>query len=246
MPNYQNKPTPLWLAIIFALIGLTMAGFGAKMAVDTRQFLAVASRTTGEVVDVEESQSDDSTTYHPVVEYSRPDGQMKRFRSSTGSNPPSHSIGDQVTVLYDVVSDREDIDAFSDLWLGPIILGGMGLLFALVGLALLPRALRESRYRRWLRANGRRLTTIVAGVEPIGSAPADMTGRWRRLKQYQRGWRLVTAWTDETGAKRTFASPPLQFDPTPKVQIGATPVEVIVDPGNFGQYEMNLKTLKLR
>ena len=51
------------------------------------------------------------------------------FRSGNGSNPPLYEVGEKVPVLY--LPGRPGaavIDTFIELWLGPVIYTGLGLL----------------------------------------------------------------------------------------------------------------------
>jgi hypothetical protein len=74
--------------------------------VTTRQFLAVAVAADGVVVDLSQSVDEDGSTYFPVVRFVAPDGQVVRFESGIGSNPPDYRVGDPVRVLYDPSNPR--------------------------------------------------------------------------------------------------------------------------------------------
>lgn len=123
------------LLLLFAG-GLIWGGLylGQKMRVLENQGL----RAPGEVVRLEESRSSDSTSYHPVVEFTDSTGNARSFRDSMGSNPPSYHRGEAVTVLYLAGAPEESatIDRGLWNWLVPFLLGGFGalLLFASFGL----------------------------------------------------------------------------------------------------------------
>jgi len=74
---------------------------------------------------------------HPVVEFTSADGVRRKFRDSTGSNPPAYDEGEQVEVLYRADSPEDArINGFASLWLLPLIFGGIGLVTAGIGTAV--------------------------------------------------------------------------------------------------------------
>ncbi|MDT0453748.1 DUF3592 domain-containing protein [Streptomyces hesseae] len=80
----------------------------------------------------------------PVVEFTPSGGTPRRFRDSSGSDPSSYEVGEQVEVLYRADSPGDArINGFLSLWLGPVIVGGIGLLFTGAGtvMALVSRRL---------------------------------------------------------------------------------------------------------
>ncbi|HWE25667.1 MAG TPA: DUF3592 domain-containing protein, partial [Myxococcales bacterium] len=85
---------------ILLVAGVGLLVLGAYLHRSTEAFLAKALPAEGRVVDLAASDSSDSTTYAPVVEFEVND-RTYRFRDSVGSNPPSYRRGDEVKVLYD-------------------------------------------------------------------------------------------------------------------------------------------------
>lgn len=122
---------------LFLVVGLILAGVSVS-------FLTDAERARGTVVTLEwrndhsgvsrKKRVNDEPAAYPVVEFTSADGTPRRFRDSTGSNPPSYEVGERVEVLYRADSpDDARINGFSSLWLLPLIFGGIGLLFAGIG-----------------------------------------------------------------------------------------------------------------
>jgi hypothetical protein len=107
----------------------------------TRVFLAKAKETTGEVVALKEvppTDTGESPTYRPVVLFQVGPRPPIRFESIAHSNPSQYKIGDSVPVLYDPESPYDArIRSFTSLWLLPLILGGLGLIFTAIGAGLL-------------------------------------------------------------------------------------------------------------
>ncbi|MEN9206915.1 MAG: DUF3592 domain-containing protein [Gloeomargarita sp. GMQP_bins_120] len=143
--------------LVFCLIGLAMLGFAGWDAHRTWQFVQVAAKTTGEVVDLERQRLADedyddhyayrryrysgrighrrSVSYYPVVVYTLPDGRRLEVVARTGSTPPRYRIGQRVEVLYDPQNpSRARINDFFELWLLPLFFGGFGLFFTIGGL----------------------------------------------------------------------------------------------------------------
>jgi hypothetical protein len=114
------------------LIVAVIFGLSVRSIVTTRQFLAVAVAADGVVVDLSESVDEDGSTYFPVVRFVAPDGQVVRFKSGIGSNPPDYRVGDPVRVLYDPSNPRTArLDTWGNRWGGALagmIVGGVLLL----------------------------------------------------------------------------------------------------------------------
>lgn len=80
----------------------------------------------------------DAKTYRPVVTYVLPSGQRVKFKSLVHSNPPAYEVGEKVVVLYETTRPHEArIRSFDSLWLLAVILGGLGMVFSVVGAGLL-------------------------------------------------------------------------------------------------------------
>lgn len=110
--------------------------FGQKM-IDLTEH---GARAPGRVVSMESSRnSDGDTMYYPVVEFTDGKGRSTRFRDSFGSSHPSSRVGDDVKVLYlpDMPEPSAVIDRGWMNWLLPGGLGGVGVLFLLMGFSML-------------------------------------------------------------------------------------------------------------
>lgn len=98
-------------------------------------------RMSEEVVALEKvppTETGELPTYRPVVSFRVGTAQTIRFQSIAHSNPPEYELGDSVRVLYDPGCPSEArIRSFTSLWLLPIVLGGLGLIFTVLGVVLL-------------------------------------------------------------------------------------------------------------
>ncbi|MEU8355425.1 DUF3592 domain-containing protein [Nonomuraea sp. NPDC048882] len=141
---------------LFALIGLVLLCVTIALAASTASFLASAQRTDGTVVELTARTSTTrdsdgrhrrSTTWHPTVTFTAA-GRQYSFESSTGSNPPAYAEGEAVPVAYDPADPRDArISSFWSAFLGPLITGGLGVVFTPLGLLLFVRGRRIARQR---------------------------------------------------------------------------------------------------
>jgi hypothetical protein len=218
-----------FVGVIFGLLGIGMLVGGIFWGLRTREFIARAERADGRVIEmVAKRDSDGDRTYSPTVQFMAKDGTQTTFTSSVSSNPPSHREGDAVKVLYDPANPRDaKIESFTELWFGPLLLGGvMGVIFTLVGVGVSIGGFREIARKRRLRAEGLRIMAQVQGIE--GAA----------------GFYVIVAGAkDQRGVDRIFRSAAMRRDPGPKM-LGRSSIEVIVDPNDYGTYDIDLAFLK--
>ncbi len=126
------------ISIIFAVVGLAILAGAYALFSNTQDFLDSAVTTNGIVVDLLRSDSSDSIVYHPAVEFSTQDGTIIEFTSSAGTNPPSYSRGEIVTVLYqESFPERAKIKGFFTLWGAESIVGTIGGGFLLISITIM-------------------------------------------------------------------------------------------------------------
>lgn len=215
-----------FLTYLFSAVGGAFL-FGAFLWYQsTVTFLDEALEVPGVVSDLVYSRSGDSNSYYPVVRFEDSLGRMVEFRSSSGSNPPSYDRGDEVSVFYRPEEpENARIDGLFSLWGGALVLGILGVAFAMVGILmmLVPR-IRKARGAR-LRKTGHLVTASLQTVELNTSLVVNG----------QCPFRIVTQWQDPATAKlHVFRSENLWFDPTdylPGESIG-----VYISPGNPQRY----------
>lgn len=123
---------------IFLIVGVgLLLGFFFAFS-RTRRFLASAQEARAEVIGVKESiGSSRDRVYYPVLRYRTQQGATKEVVSSVGSNPPRHKEGDSVVILYDPAQPGDvRIHSFFNVWVGPLVLGALGVILTLVGAGL--------------------------------------------------------------------------------------------------------------
>jgi Protein of unknown function (DUF3592) len=134
-------------AAILLLIGLGfLAGSGLFLALNLNYFL-YGQRTEGVVVRLATKGSRRGAAYAPVVAYTV-NGEQYRMEGSIASGVPSYQSGDRVAVLY-LPDDPEEatIADFTQLYLFPSILGGLGLVVVAGGFGLGAYTVRKAGWR---------------------------------------------------------------------------------------------------
>ncbi len=98
------------------------------------RFLQIAQAAPGTVTALEWSDDTDTSGARPVVNYEIR-GEPYQITGTTWSNPPTYALGEQVQVLYSPDQPRAaQIYSWFDFWFTPMLLGGVGLVFELVGI----------------------------------------------------------------------------------------------------------------
>jgi len=149
MAKTGRPSVPSWLFTgIFLLIGIGLLGGSAYSVVSTLDFLGNAVSAHGVVVDLEGrwDSDDGGYTYYPRVRFATEGNRSYEFTGNVGSNPASFDVGEEVRVLFDPVRpELARIDSFMQLWFTPLLLAGMGAVFATIGLWATLAAVRASR-----------------------------------------------------------------------------------------------------
>jgi hypothetical protein len=135
------------IADIFLGIGLLTLTIGVFFGLHTRRLLKQGVRAPGVVVEnvVEERADYDrddhshtiSRTYRPKVRFRSQNGEEVVFVSHAGFGQAAYRQGEAVEVLYDPADPHSaEINGFWSLWLGPTLIGLIGLVPLLVGVGI--------------------------------------------------------------------------------------------------------------
>lgn len=218
---------------IFTLVGLGLLLIGGYLALRTQEFLGRAVSAQGTVVELVRSRSSDSTTYRPVVQFTTVDGRPVEMVSSVGSNPPGYSVGETVEVRYDPAHPEDaKLTGFFSLWFLPLLLMGLGTVFASIGLAFSLSAKVRARRAAQLRQEGTPIQTTFQSVERNTSLRVN--GR--------HPFRIVSQWRNPgTGEIHVFESENLWFDPSEYVT--GRHVTVYIERDNPRRYWVDLSFL---
>jgi hypothetical protein len=225
----------LWIVgSVFLVVGLGMLYGGFSFWRSNAAFAAHASSADGTVTDLAYSSSSKGKgTYRPVVEFTAPNGSKVHITGSGGSNPPAYARGDKVRVLFDPANpEQAKIDSFMEQSFGPLILGGMGAIFGLVGGGMVGFMVRRRKVRAWLAQNGMKVRAKFEGVEYDTSLKVNGRHPWRLTCQWQH---------PSTQNVYLFRSDPVWFDPTSFVN--REELDVLVNADNPKQYEVDISFL---
>lgn len=131
----MNWRSPSIIFTIFSIIGGLLLAGALYSWYDTKSFNATATKTTGTVIEMvpHSGSSGSHDTYAPVIRYVDASGTMHEYRSSTASYPPAYAVGDVTDLYYDPQHpDHAKVSGWME-YFGVTILGGIGLVFSLIG-----------------------------------------------------------------------------------------------------------------
>ncbi|WP_018915928.1 DUF3592 domain-containing protein [Vreelandella zhanjiangensis] len=219
-----------YLTLIVGL-GLLIAAFYLYQS--SSSFLDGAVTTEGTVIELVRSRSEDSITYRPVVQFTSQNNSTIEFLSTTGSNPPSYSPGQRVEVMYDPSNPVDaKLKSFFSLWGAPLIVGGLGALFFLTGIAGFFVPGLHTRSYKALKDNGLRIDTQYQGVER--NSVLSVNGK----HPYQ----VITQWLNpSTMQVHVFKSQNIWFDPSP--YINTDTIAVFIEQNDPQKYHMDIEFL---
>jgi hypothetical protein len=124
------------LPVVFSLLGLSMLSVAGWTGYRSWAYRQSAQSAQGTVIALDWSGDSESSGARPVVRY-EVRGEPYEITGSVSSSPPAHAIGDPVRVLYPPgQASAARLDEWFDFWFLPVFLGGMGLVFGLVGVGV--------------------------------------------------------------------------------------------------------------
>ncbi|MBN2087088.1 DUF3592 domain-containing protein [Candidatus Peregrinibacteria bacterium] len=211
---------------IFIIVGLSLLTGAYYTYKNTNDFIGKSISANGEVLDMEIGD-----TYRPIVQFTTQDGKAITFTGSVGSNPPQYNIGENVEVLYIAENPQEaKIKSIIQLWLLPLILGGMGIVFAGVGFGIVFFRNRRKKTIELLKTSGRNIQTDFVNVEMNKYIAINNRHPYNIITQY-----------NENGTVYAFKSDNIWFDPTG--YITQNKITVMVAPNNMKKYYMDISFL---
>lgn len=217
----------------FVTIGLIFIALALYLYQDKQVFLKKAEITQGIVIQLLSSRSENSITYHPVIVFVTKTGNKISFASSVSSNPPSYNEGESVEVIYDSDNpNKAEINSFTSLYLGIIILGSLGTIFFLGGFMIILFGYLKQKKSQHLLHNGKRISTKFENIQlNYGFA---VNGR--------NPFQIHSRWLDPSSNELyIFKSDNIWFDPTDFVK--TEEIIVMIDSNNPKNYFMNVSFL---
>jgi hypothetical protein len=133
--------------IFLNLVWIILIGIAIYTGRNSWELKEQGRSAQGTVVSMREVDATDNSgvTYAPVISYNV-DGRSYTYESSNSSDPPAFEVGEKVAILYRPnAPDDVKIDAWSDLWMLPVMLGAGGLVVAIVSLVMMVSSIRQRR-----------------------------------------------------------------------------------------------------
>jgi hypothetical protein len=135
-PRTSRKGRVLgWVSVTWGILFMLL---GAGLSLSSFSYSFGGLATQGMVVKLTEDPMahGNQRSWYPLVEY-QVDGRAYTYKG-VGSNPPRYTVGQKVPILYKPGRhDAARINSFFDLWLIPLVFGGSGSVFAVMGAQVL-------------------------------------------------------------------------------------------------------------
>lgn len=127
----------IFIGLLFSLIGFGVLGSSISAVFKVRRRLAVSVKAMGNVFGFGKIMGRNGYLYCPQVEFQISNGQIFKFQSEIGTQPPAYQIGQPVQIVYQRTNPHiAEIDSATALWLAPGCLSLMGLMFLFIGFVL--------------------------------------------------------------------------------------------------------------
>lgn len=129
----------LIIGVVFGFVGSILFIIGVFIFIRTRAFISRSQEVKGSVIKMLTSHgSEGGTVYAPVFRFTTIQGQSMEVAETVYSSPPGYTVGEVVDILYDP-QDPSNARAkkWGSLYFLPLLLGGLGGIFACVGGILL-------------------------------------------------------------------------------------------------------------
>ena len=133
----RRRRTPLLAGIVFVGAGAVLAAVCVLFVVLDNDFRGKAVPADGQVIAVTSKYNRKNHTYAPVVRFSTSDGRTFEFTNKVyRSDKPT--VGTKIAVLYDPADPTDArVDDMAGRLVGPVITGGLGTVFLLLGTVVL-------------------------------------------------------------------------------------------------------------
>lgn len=214
-------------------LGLALLGFAAILSYEAVRGLHAAYelwtaglRTEATVAMILTDPG--ANTYRPVVAFRDRTGERREAVLVPESNPPRHTVGQKVPVIYPEGRPEGARQATArDIWMTPALLGATFLAFLAAGAGLLVGGAIARRRMDWLQANGIPVRARVTAIDGSAAGP----------------WRIRAEWNDpSSGRVHVFRSQRFYANPASRIEPGEG-ITVVVSPRDRSRYWMDTTTI---
>ncbi len=180
-----------------------------------------------------QSNDDSSDTFSPIVRFKNKYGLEIEFKSSSSSSPASFDIGEKVIIYYENQNPQNaKIKSFFELWRFATIVGGIGIIFALIGFGFFVNNKLKKDKIAYLKQNGSRIETDFQKVN-INSF-IKVNGR--------NPFQILTQWQNPLTQKiHIFNSDNIWYDPSSFIK--ENKIKVLIDMRNTKNYWVDVTFL---
>jgi hypothetical protein len=163
---------------ILAYVGIVLIGLGAFVLLRTLAIVALGERTDGIVIENVWNNNAEESTAQAIVRF-QAGGRYVKFTSPVGMKPPLHHVNDKVAVIY-WPRDPENavIDGFAELFLRPLVLGGIGFVLLAIGGGFLWGPAWFARKRGRIIEQGVPVQAKVVGIRRDNSVEINDQSPW--------------------------------------------------------------------
>lgn len=226
----KKDKLPYLIFGIFGIVGVILIIACICFTISGIKFDKISEEISGIIVDIESYRdSDGDRHYQAYVDY---EYQGQKYNDvNLNSYSSSMYVGKEITLKIDPENPRKVKTPHSDL-LVSIILGGMGIVFALLGIIPTVAGIRNAAKKKELRENGR---YIYATVERIGINHGYSVNGVHPFVVY-------CNYQDEySGVLYKFKSDNIWTDPYPILQEGSS-IRIYVDGQDYSKYHVDVES----
>lgn len=201
------------IGLIFA--GLGLVGLAVGLVLAGREMFATQGMlpSLGEVVAFQNRK--------PVVRFPISDTRHVTIVGGTATTPPAYDIGQKVPVYFDPNQPTHAfIDNYLERWFVPSLVGGLALLFTILGVGFVLVTGHRNRRIAWLRRNGMKVSGQIVDV-----SQSFIVNLNRRPT-----WQIAASW-EANGRSGRALSFHMMRDPRPLLG-ERRQIDVWVDPRN--------------
>jgi hypothetical protein len=128
-----------WKIILCSLIGGVLIVAAVIAAIVKARWISTTKVATGRILSVAERTDDEGEhSYYPTIEFTTEGGARQTFESKTGGGQKEFAVGNAVSIRYQPDNPGSAaINNFMHLYLASIILGFIGVMFAVFAVCML-------------------------------------------------------------------------------------------------------------
>jgi hypothetical protein len=211
------------LKFVFGLIGAALLSGAAFWYLHTTNIMENSEKTEGVVV---------FAGRIPTISFLDHNENTVKFSPNISCQPPCYDLNEKVTVYFNKDNPKDATISGIIMWLGPIILGGIGTVFFSIGMGFFIFAAMKKKKKEYLLRHG---IQIEAKFKEI------IKNRSVRMNR-QHPYMIVVEWFDEDSNKLyLFQSDNIWFNPGQYIKDST--ITVFIERDNPKKYYVDISFL---